>query len=192
MDGIETATESLERHHHLQQHPENKHAKRMALLIGILAAALAICEMGEKSAQNGYIAKQIAVNDDWGFYQAKAVKLDIANLQSVLLGAMGKANHDPSLAAASAASAARAAKLASDHVGHEGKAELKQQALADTKAEHHQLERYHYLEVIVGALQIAIVLASVSVVTEIVGFGLVSLVLGSLAFIAGLLVMAVT
>jgi hypothetical protein len=190
MDGIETATDSLERHKHIKEHPENKHAKRMALLIGILAAALAICEMGEKSAQNNYIAKQIVVNDDWGFYQAKAIKSDIAAGQAAVLGALAKSNHDPALVAASAASAKRAATLQSDQAGREGKAQLKQQALADTKAEEHQLERYHYLEIAVGALQIAIVLASVSVVTEIIGFGIVSVVLGSLAFLAGVVVMA--
>ncbi len=190
MDGIETATDSLERHKHLKEHPENKHAKRMALLIGVLAAALAICEMGEKSAQNSYIAKQIVVNDDWGFYQAKGIKSDIAAGQSAVLSALAGVNHDPALVAASAASAQRAAKLQSDAAGRQGKAQLKQQALADTKAEEHQLERYHYLEIIVGALQIAIVLASVSVVTELIGFGIVSVALGGLAFLAGIVVMA--
>ena len=190
MDGIETATDSLERHKHLKEHPENNHARRVALLIGILAAALAICEMGERSAQNNYLAKQIVVNDDWGFYQAKGIKSDIANMQAAVLSAMAKANGDPALVAASTASAKRAAKLQSDQAGREGKAQLYQKALVDTKAEEHQLERYHYLELIVGALQIAIVLGSVSVVTEIVGFSIVSLALGSLAFLAGVAVMA--
>lgn len=190
MDGIETATDSLERHKHLKEHPENHHARRVALLIGILAAALAICEMGERSAQNNYLARQIVVNDDWGFYQAKGIKSDIANMQSTVLSALAKADHDPALVAAATASAKRAAKLQSDQAGREGKAQLYQKALADTAAEEHQLERYHYLELIVGALQIAIVLGSVSVVTEIVGFSIVSLVLGSLAFFAGIAVMA--
>jgi hypothetical protein len=189
MDGIETATDSLERHKHLKEHPENKHAKRMALLIGILAAALAICEMGEKSAQNSYIARQIVVNDDWGFYQAKSIKSDIAAGQAAVLSALAKSTRDPALVAASAVSAKRAAKLVSDQAGREGKVQLKQQAISDTAAEQHQLERYHYLEVVVGALQIAIVLASVSVVTEIASFGFVSLGLGSLAFLAGIIVM---
>jgi hypothetical protein len=190
MDGIETATDSLERHHHLQQHPENRHAKRMALLIGILAAALAICEMGEKSAQNSFLARQIALNDDWGFYQAKSVKSDIAALQSAVLGALGRMSHDKSLLASAAVSDARAAKLTSDPAGREGKVQLKAQATTDAAMEEHQLERYHYLEIIVGALQIAIVLASVSVVTEVVGFGVLSVVLGGLSFIAGIVVMA--
>lgn len=188
MSGIENATESLERHKHLQEHPENHHARRMALLIGILAAGLAICEMGEKSAQNDYIAKQIQVNDTWSFYQAKAIKADIANAQSATLGALAKV--DPSVASAAAAAKRRAAKEISSPESGEGKVQLRDRAERETEARDHQLERYHLLELVVGALQIAIVLASVSVVTEIVGFGLFSLGLGSIAFLGGILVMA--
>ncbi|MCF3947622.1 DUF4337 domain-containing protein [Acidiphilium sp. AL] len=189
MDGIETATDSLERHKHLKEHPENKHARRMALLIGILAAALAICEMGEKSAQNDYIAKQIAVNDTWGFYQAKAIKADVAGAASAILGGLAAHSNDPALEAAAKAAAARAAKETSDPAGREGKAQLKQLALRQAEARDRQLERYHMLEIVVGALQIAIVLASVSVVTEILGFGFAALGLGGLAFLAGVAVM---
>lgn len=188
MDGIETATDSLERHKHLKEHPENSHARRMALLIGILAACLAISEMGEKSAQNDYIAKQIAVSDTWAFYQAKAIKAEIAAGQAGVLQALS--HNDPSLAAAAQAQVRRAAKEVSDPEGREGKEQLRQQALRQAEARDHQLERYHLLELVVGALQIAIVLASVSVVTEIMGFGLVAAALGGIAFVAGMAVTA--
>ncbi|SIR34504.1 MULTISPECIES: DUF4337 domain-containing protein [Acidiphilium] len=189
MDGIETATDSLERHQHLKEHPEAHHARRMALLIGILAAALAICEMGEKSAQNDYIAKQIAVSDTWAFYQAKSIKADIATSQAATLQALASGNNT-AIAAMAKSAEAHAAKEISDPAGREGKAQLKQQALRQTEARDHQLERYHFLEIAVGALQIAIVLASVSVVTEIVAFGITALGLGALAFIGGIAVMA--
>lgn len=190
MDGIESATDSLERHKHLKEHPENDHARRMALLIGILAAGLAICEMGEKSAQNDYIAKQISVSDTWAFYQAKSIKSEIAGGQAALLQALATHNNDHALAVAAKTAAAKAAKEASDPQGREGKAQLKQQALRQTEARDHQLERYHFLEIAVGALQIAIVLASVSVVTEIVALGFCALGIGAVAFIGGVGVMA--
>ncbi|HQT62371.1 MAG TPA: DUF4337 domain-containing protein [Acidiphilium sp.] len=190
MDGIETATDSLERHKHLREHPENRHARRMALLIGILAAGLAICEMGEKSAQNDYIAKQIAVNDTWSFYQAKAIKADIATAQAQVLKALSSNSADPALATAARAAEARAQHETSDPDGGEGKAQLKAQAEHQTEARDHQLERYHQLEVVVGLLQIAIVLASVSVVTEVAAFGLVAVLLGGLSFLGGVVVMA--
>ncbi|HEX7389208.1 MAG TPA: DUF4337 family protein [Acidiphilium sp.] len=190
MDGIETATDSLERHKHLQEHPENQHAKRVALLIGILAAALAICEMGEKSAQNDYISKQIAVTDTWNFYQAKAIKADIAGATASILNGLAVHSNDQALEQAAKTAMARAARETSDAAGGEGKAQLKALALRQTKARDRQLQRYHFLEIVVGALQIAIVLASVSVIVDIVGFSLAAIGLGGLAFLAGLVVMA--
>lgn len=190
MDGIENATDSLERHKHLSEHPENRLGRRMALLIGILAACLAICEMGEKSSQNDYISKQIAVNDTWSFYQAKAIKADIANSQAGILKALAANASDTALTKAAKAAESRAEKEASDPEGSEGKAQLRQKATREAEARDHQLERYHLLETVVGALQIAIVLASVSVVTEVAWLGLASLGLGSLAFLCGIVVMA--
>ena len=46
-------------------------ARRIAVVIAALAAALALAEMGEKGAQNAYLTHHIAVSDDWAFYQAK-------------------------------------------------------------------------------------------------------------------------
>lgn len=190
MDGIETATESLERHQHLKDHPEHDHARRMALLIGILAAALAICEMGEKSAQNDYIAEQITVSDSWAFYQAKAIKAEIVGSEATLLHALAADHADPALQSAARAAVARAAKETSDPKGREGKLQLKQRALRQTAARDHQLERYHFLEIAVGALQIAIVLASVSVVTDIMALGFAAAGIGAVALLGGLTVMA--
>lgn len=192
MDGIETATDSLERNKHIVEHPENRHARRIALLIGILAACLAISEMGEKSAQNDYIARQIAVNDTWSFYQAKSIKGDIAASQAAILKALAAQAADPALHAAAAAAEKRAAKEISNPTGSEGKAQLRARALRETAARDHQLERYHLLEIAVGALQIAIVLASVSVVTEIAAFGLAALGLGGIAFLGSVMVTALT
>ena len=58
-------------------------ARRIAVLIAVLAAALALAEMGEKGAQNAYLTHHIAVSDDWAFYQAK-------NVRATLLGRRGR------------------------------------------------------------------------------------------------------
>ena len=44
-------------------------ARRVAVLIAVLAAALA--DMAEKGAQNEYLTHHVAVADDRAFYQAK-------------------------------------------------------------------------------------------------------------------------
>ena len=67
---IEHAREGLHHAHHAPAHTDTT-ARRIAVLIAVLAAALALAEMGEKGAQNAYLTHHIAVSDDWAFYQAK-------------------------------------------------------------------------------------------------------------------------
>ena len=64
---IEQAKESIAEAHHA--HGDTS-ARRIAILIAVLAAALALADMGEKGAQNAYLTHHIAVTDDWAFYQA--------------------------------------------------------------------------------------------------------------------------
>jgi hypothetical protein len=189
MEPSELATETLERHKHIEEHPTNGHAKRMGLLIGILAACLAIGEMGEKSAQNDYIAKQIQLNDTWNFYQAKSIKAELASGEAKTLAALARLNNDPTLAQAAKIASQKAAKNLSDSTKGNGKAELRQQAEQQTHERDHKLHLYHWLELAVGALQIAIVLASVSVITDIKSFGWVSIAVGGVAFFGAIVVM---
>ena len=74
---IEHAREGLEHaHHHAEngaEHAPNS-ARNVAILIAALAALLAICDMGAKSAQNAYITYHITWTNDWAFYQAKNVR----------------------------------------------------------------------------------------------------------------------
>ena len=78
MDSVETTQESLEHAHHAAEHPTDYHAKQAALLIGMLAAALALCEMQEKQAQNAFLESHIAASDTWSFFQAKNIRATIA------------------------------------------------------------------------------------------------------------------
>ena len=55
MSGIETATDSLERHKHIQEHPEKRHARRSALMIGALAPAGGGGEVGRRGEKQSGI-----------------------------------------------------------------------------------------------------------------------------------------
>jgi len=127
----------------------------------MLAAARTITETGEKSAQNDYIARQIAVTDTWSFYQAKSIKADIADTQAKTLAVLGATSQDKAVDDPAATAKARAAKEVSDSNGAEGKTQLRARAMRETDARDYQRHRYHLVERAVGALQIAIVLASV-------------------------------
>ncbi len=50
------------------------YAKRVAVLVSALAAALALTEIGAKSTQNEYLKDHIAVSDDYAYYQARGVR----------------------------------------------------------------------------------------------------------------------
>ena len=60
-------------------------ARRIAVLIAVLAAALALAEMGEKGAQNDYLTHHIAASDDWAFYQAKNVRATVLAAEAGIL-----------------------------------------------------------------------------------------------------------
>ena len=48
--------------------------KRIALLVAVLAALLAISEMGGKSSQTNALASHIEASNFWTFFQAKTIR----------------------------------------------------------------------------------------------------------------------
>jgi hypothetical protein len=185
---VELANEGIEHAHHEVEHaaPHNDHrARRIAVLIAALAAALAISEMGEKSAQNDYLTRHIALSDDWNFYQAK-------HTRAVMIGATADvlASLPPSAATDQRVAALRsaAAKYENDPKGGEGAKQLLAKATVETEARNHAFHRYHQFEWVVGALQIAIVLASVSVVTRVMALAIAGALLGGIGVAAGVLI----
>ncbi|MBM3557860.1 MAG: DUF4337 domain-containing protein, partial [Alphaproteobacteria bacterium] len=52
---------------HAEEHHGGGHTKLIAVLIMVLAALLALCEVGAKSSQNAYLAKHIEASNLWAF-----------------------------------------------------------------------------------------------------------------------------
>jgi hypothetical protein len=183
---IEHAREGL----HHAQHEGAPHAdlpaRRIAVLIAVLAAALALAEMGEKAAQNAYLTHHIAVSDDWAFYQAKNARATSWTIEAGIL-----ANLPNGTEAGPQAEIKRAkeneARLR-DEPGGDGMKQLAAKADEHRAARDEAFHRYHEFELVVGALQIAIVLASVAVVTRIVALAVGAGVIGALAAGFGLFV----
>ncbi|HTN12624.1 MAG TPA: DUF4337 family protein, partial [Acetobacteraceae bacterium] len=80
-----------------------------------------------------------------------------------------------------AAARVTAARLLDDPKGGEGRAQLAKRAKASEARRDVAFHRYHLFEGVVGALQIAIVLASVSVVTRVRTLALAAGALGAAA-----------
>ena len=50
--------------------------KKIALLVAVLAAALAISEMGGKSSQTNALLSHAEASNLWNFFQAKTIRHD--------------------------------------------------------------------------------------------------------------------
>jgi hypothetical protein len=176
------------------EHAQEKHNKRAALMIIVLAALLAISEMAGKSAQTASIAYNIEANDLWAFYQAKTIR------STVLRTAIESARLLPSESTPEALEARNkqitawqktADRYESDPAAQEGRKELAERAKATSALHDQKLNIYHEFEYSSAALQLAIVMASAAVITELIllevvsaGLGLVGLALALIGWFA--------
>ena len=165
------------------EHAQQKHNKRAALLIIILAALLAISEMVGKSAQTASIAHNIEANDLWAFYQAKTIRSTVLRT-AIETASLLPMDGVPELGAARKKQLESWQKTAeryeSDPATQEGRKELAERAKATTELRDRKLNIYHEFEYGSAALQLAIVMASAAVITEI---ALLEIVAGGLGLI---------
>jgi hypothetical protein len=182
MDVHETH-EQIEKAHHLSN-------RRAALLIAILAAMLAISEMAAKHAQNESVTYNIKASDTWSFYQAKTIRattLRTAIESAALEPAADPAARDKQIAAWKAT----ADRYESDPTTGEGRKELSARAREIEEERDHALSAFHAFEYAAGALQLAIVMASAAVITQMFalefaagGLGLIGLVFAAIGWLA--------
>jgi hypothetical protein len=185
-DSMEHARESIEHAaHRAAHHAEHEPmAVMVAVLVATLAACLAIFEMAENGAQSTYLTRHITVSDTYDFFQAKNARAVMHEAEADLLASLPNAN-DPAIQRRITESRQEAARLRDDPEKAEGMKQLAGRAKEETVLRDEALHRYHGLELVVGGLQIAIVLASVSIVTALrvlayagAGLGAVSLLYG--------------
>ncbi|MGI4794016.1 MAG: DUF4337 family protein, partial [Janthinobacterium lividum] len=154
----------LERQHE-GHHQKDDHGRYTALLIGVLAAVLALSEMAERSSQNEYLARNIAVANDYAFYQARQARALILNQTATLLTAMAPTpTAEVKKQIADAQSEAK--RITEDSERGNGLKQIQARADEGTHERDHALHKYEWYEIVTSALQIAIVLASVSVVIQ--------------------------
>lgn len=173
--------------------------KRIAVLISVLAALLAIIEMGGKSAQNTSLAANIEAANLWAFFQAKTIRMTTTRIAADGLEMQRPETLPPATAEAWTKRIgdlrAAAARYDSEPETGEGRKELATRAKAAEAVRDHALSAYHMFEYGAAAFQIAIVLASASVVTGMIalaigagGLGVVGIAFGLLGWIAPTLI----
>jgi hypothetical protein len=179
-ESIERAHETI--HEHVTE--GDRWARGVAVLVSALAAALALTEIGGKAAQTAYLTHHVTWTNDWAFYQAKNLRAVVRTSAADLLASLPNAE-DPKIQARIKESQDIAARLRDDPEGGEGMKQLAVKAQFEQEQRDAAAERYHIYEYAVGGLQLAIVLASVSLVTRVrsmtIGAGLVGAVAAAAA-----------
>ena len=168
--------------------------KWIGIYIGILAVILAICSMGGGNATKDSTLRNIEASNTWGFFQAKNLRRNEARLQIDDLTL--RLESEPNIPAeAKAHIQAKIAeyqaldkKLTSDPEKKEGLDELFTKAKALEAERDHAMKRDPYFDYGQALLQIAIVLASISLVASgnflLIGSFILG-VLGTLATFGG-------
>jgi hypothetical protein len=170
---MEFAHEKLERAVHVRGGSAPQ-ARLAAVIIAVLAGTLAVTEFGAKDAQTAFLSHHIAASDTWNQYQAKSARRVTYAEAADLLESLPTAS-DPAVQKRIEAARANAERMRSEP-GSDGMEQLAANAGAREHDRDHEIHRYHGLEIASSGLQLAIVLASISVVTAfsplLVGAGL--------------------
>ena len=159
--------------------PENK---RIALLIAVLALVLAFAETLGKSAQTAAIDKNIEASNLWSFFQAKTIRMTVvrtaAEAAELELDEVRLPKTKEAIIQRAAAWRKTAERYDSEPDTREGRKELAARAKDAEKVRDRSLAAYHHYETASAAVQIAIVLASASIVTAMMVLAWISVGLG--------------
>lgn len=164
--------------------------KKIALLVAILAAMLAITEMGGKSAQTHGLSDHIDASNLWSFFQAKTIRQTTMRTAADAIDAQYKGNPQPmpdGVKAQLDTWRKTAARYESEPETGEGRKELASRAKAKEADRDKSLAAYHMFEYGSAALQLAIVLAGAAALTSVMWLTIVSMGLGAVGLLFGLL-----
>jgi hypothetical protein len=177
-----SAHESMEHAEHAE-HASSENRK-IALLIAIIALFLALSETLGKGAQTESIARNVEASNLWAFFQAKSIR------RTVVQTAADQARLNIASAGDDVAKAAlqkqiedwqkTAARYRSEPETGEGTEQLSERAKHAEEERNLATAKYHHFELASAAFQIAIVLASATIITGMM----------ALAWISGLLAVA--
>jgi uncharacterized protein DUF4337 len=174
-----SAHESMEHAEHAE-HVGNEN-KKIALLIAVIALFLALSETLGKGAQTEAIAKNVEASNLWAFFQAKSIRRTVVQTASdqakLNLGAAGDDGAKAGLQKQIDEWQKTAARYRSEPETGEGTEQLSERAKHAEEERNLATAKYHHFELASAAFQIAIVLASATIITGMI----------ALAWISGLL-----
>ncbi len=183
-----SAHESMEQAEHAE-HASGEN-KKIALLIAVIALCLALSETLGKGAQTESISKNVEAANLWSFFQAKTIRRTSVQTAAEGLKITVPTMTDPAQKAAAQKQVEdwtkTAARYRSEPETNEGTEQLAERAKHSEEERDLALAKYHHFELASAAFQIAIVLASATIITGMVALAWVSglLALGGIFFTA--------
>ncbi len=178
-----TAHTALEHQEHAE-HAAHSGGNKPALLVAVLAALLAVCEQRAKHAEIRLEESSIGATDAWGQYQAKSTRSMIAKDLADVFGATPSTTADD-----------RETKIIqrlrddADHYEHgkDGKDAIAKHAKELEEERDHAIEETHAYDNAAAALELGIVLATASAITQSSKLLLFALCVGILGVVLGVL-----
>lgn len=156
--------------------------KRTALIIAVLALFLAIVETGAKSAQTQALTLNVEAANLWSFFQARTIRQTTANTSIDAAELQKLAVTD---AAVRAGIEAQQKKWRDQVAGWEsnnegdGRKQLSTRARESETQREYYMAQYHFYEYAAALLQVAIVIASATIITSTPVLILVSLAMAA-------------
>ena len=154
--------------------------KGVALLIAILALVLAFSETLGKSAQTAALGSNIEASNLWAFFQAKTIRQSVLRTAAEELS-VGVQNDSAKKQIEKWRDTAQ--RYQSEPATGEGRDQLAARAKAAEKKRDVAMAAYHHYELASAAVQIAIVLASASIITTMVALVWIAGALGAIGVV---------
>jgi len=145
-------------------HADHGGNKGVALLISVLALVLAFSETLGKSAQTEAMSYNIQASNLWAFFQAKTIRQTTLRTAADQLGATAESEKAKKQIEAWKKTAER---YEDEPETREGRKQLAERAKNAERKRDKAFAAYHHFELSSAAVQIAIVLASASIITAI-------------------------
>ena len=192
-----TETEHIEvAHHAAEGHAEPVHAHghghghahgggdtKVALLVTVIAALLAVTEISGKGAQTEALVQNVTSNDLWAFYQARTIRqtvvTTVADVLEDLEGSL-PAEASGKLQARVAGLRDKAEHWETSPKTNDGKKELEERARETERERDKTLAKYHSLELASAAYELGIVLCSISMMLHTKFLVVIGAALGAL------------
>jgi hypothetical protein len=164
--------------------------KKIALLVAILAAMLAVTEMGGKSAQTRGLSEHIDASNLWSFFQAKTIRQTTLRTAADAVDSQYRGNPQPmpdGMKKQLDTWRSTAQRYETEPETGEGRKELMARAKGKEASRDKSLAAYHMFEYGSAALQLAIVLAGAAALTSVMWLTFVSIGLGGVGLLFGVL-----